>query len=100
MDRMTIGLKATLVGCCILLVALPGLLCNAETSPTVTITEGSLSLSVIEVEGGIMIENLSDADCIVYVRSPEGEQAFKLAVGEAITVIDVSKPIEVAAFGA
>ena len=36
-----------------------------------------------------------DIDCIVFVRSPEGEQRFELAVGESVTV--TTEPIRVAA---
>ena len=42
-------------------------------------------------------EDLSGIDCIVYVRSPEGEQAFELAVAEVITVTGITAPIEVGA---
>ena len=31
-------------------------------------------IGVTEVEGGITSENLSNADCTVYVRSPEGSR--------------------------
>ena len=40
---------------------------------------------------------MGDVDCIVFVNSPEGQQQFELAVGQNITVIDISQPIEVAA---
>jgi len=63
----------------------------------ITVTEESLAIQVTEVEGGITIENLSGANCTVYVRSPEGEQVFELAVGGIITVTGITKPIEVVA---
>ena len=63
----------------------------------ITVTEESLAIQVTEVEGGITIENLSGVNCMVYVRSPEGEQVFELEVGEVITVTGVSVPIEVEA---
>ena len=48
-------------------------------------------------DDGTVIENTGNFDCIVFVTSPEGEQRFELAVGENITVKDVSQPIEVSA---
>ena len=63
----------------------------------ITVTEDSLAIRVTEVEGGITIENLSGVSCMVYVRSPEGEQRFELEVGEVITVIGITVPIEVEA---
>ena len=58
-----------------------------------------LRTTVTEVEGGITIENLSGIDCIVYVRSPEGEQVLELAAGEVIAVTGMTKPIEVGVVG-
>ena len=63
----------------------------------ITVTEESLAIQVTEVEGGITIENLSGIDCIVYVRSPEGEQMLELGAGESITVTGITAPIEVVA---
>ena len=63
----------------------------------ITVTEESLAILVTEIEGGIAIENLSGGDCIVYVRSPEGEQMFELGIGETITVTGITAPIEVEA---
>ena len=59
--------------------------------------EGTLEISVTEVDNGVVIENTGTADCIAIVRSPEGEHRFELAVGENVTVINVSQPIEVSA---
>ncbi len=92
-------MKAMLLVCCILAVALPGLTCTPEESPSISVTEDSLSLSVTEVDGGVMIENVSGVNCIIFVRSPEGEQRFELAAGESITVTGITKPIEVAGVG-
>ena len=44
---------------------------------------------VAEVEGGILIENLSGVACIVFVKSPEGEQEVELAAGESVTVTGI-----------
>ena len=74
--------------CCILALALLGLSCVPETT---------LEISVTEVDNGIMIQNVGDVACLVFVSSPEGEQQFELAVSESVTVTDISQPIEVSA---
>ena len=84
---------------CLALVALLGSACVPEAGPRISISEDSLEISVTEVEGGILIENLSGIACIVFVRSPEGEQQFELAGGESVTVTGITGPIEVGAVG-
>ena len=81
-------MKATLLICCILALALLGSSCAPE---------GTLEISVTEVDNGVMIQNVGNIACIVFVTSPEGEQQFELAVGENVTVTDISQPIEVSA---
>ena len=88
-------MKATLLICCVLAVALPGLSCAPEPGQSISLTEGSLWISVTEVDSGVMIENLSGVACIVFVDSGEGEQQFELALGESITVTGITEPIEV-----
>jgi len=58
-----------------------------------------LSISVTDVGGAIIIENLSDIGCIVSVKSPEGEQRFEVASGESVIVTGTTQPIEVRAVG-
>ena len=81
-------MKATFLICCILALALLGLSCAPEAT---------LEISVTEVDNGVMIENVGNVACLVFVNSPEGEQQFELAVGENVTVTDISQPIEVSA---
>jgi len=81
-------MKATFLICCILTLALVGLSCAPEAT---------LEISVTEVDNGVMIENVGNIDCLVFVSSPEGEQQFELAVGESVTVTNISQPIEVSA---
>ncbi len=59
--------------------------------------EATLEISVTEVDNGVVIENTSSVDCIVFVSSTEGQQQLKLAVGETVTVTGITKPIEVSA---
>lgn len=81
-------MKATLLICCVLALALVGVSCTPEAT---------LEISVTEVDKGVMIENVSNVDCLVFVSSPEGEQQFELAVGENVTVTNISQPIEISA---
>ena len=81
-------MKATFLICCILALALVSLSCGPEAT---------LELSVTEVDKGVMIENVGNIDCLVFVSSPEGEQQFELAVGESVTVTNISQPIDVSA---
>ena len=90
-------MKATFLICCILAAALWGLTCTPEDSLSISVTEDALSVSAMLVDNGVMIENLSTITCIIFVRSPEGEQQFELAVSESVTVTDISQPIEVSA---
>jgi len=81
-------MKATFLICCILALVLVGLSCAPE---------GTLEISVTEIDNGVMIENEGNIDCLVFVSSPEGEQQFELAVGESVTVTGITEPIEVSA---
>jgi hypothetical protein len=81
-------MKATFLICCILVLALLGLACVPDTT---------LAVSVTEIDDGVVIENTGTADCIATVTSPEREQRFELAVGENLTVTNISQPIEVSA---
>ena len=65
-----------------------GLSCAPQATPEISVTE---------LDTGVMIENVGNVDCLVFVTSPEGEQQFELAVGQDRTVIDISQPIEVSA---
>jgi len=81
-------MKATFLICCMLALALLGLSCAPEAT---------LEISVTEVDNGVVIENVGNVACLVFVSSPEGEQQFELAVGESVTVTNISQPIEVSA---
>ena len=71
-----------------LALALLGLSCTPETT---------LEISVTEADNGAIIQNVGNVACLVFVNSSEGEQQFELAVGENVTVTDISHPIEVSA---
>jgi hypothetical protein len=59
--------------------------------------QDTLDISVTELDNGVMIENMGNVDCLVFVSSLEGEQQLELAVGQNTTVAGISQPIEVAA---
>ena len=65
-----------------------GLSCAPQTTPDISVTE---------LDDGVMIQNVGNVDCLVFVNSPEGEQQFELAVGQNTTVTGISQPIEVSA---
>ena len=77
--------KAFLI-CCIAALALIGLACTPEAA---------LGISTTAIPDGVVIENTSNVDCIVFITSPEGEQQFELAIGRNVTVTDISRLIEV-----
>jgi hypothetical protein len=81
-------MKPTFLICCILASVLVGLSCGPEAT---------LEISVTEVDNGVVIGNTGTADCTAIVTSPEGEQQFELAVGENVTVTNISQPIEISA---
>ena len=92
-------MKAAFLICCILAVALFGLSCAPEAALDVSVGDDTMSVTAILIENGVRIENVGDVGCIVFVRSPEGEQQFELAAGKSITVTDITEPIEIAAVG-
>ena len=71
---------------CILVLALIGLSCAPQAT---------LEISVTELDNGVMIENVGNVDCLVFVSSSEGEQQFELAVGQNTMATGISQPIEV-----
>lgn len=81
-------MKRAFLVCCIVVLAVIGLSCT---------TGGALGISVTETDDGIVIGNTGNVDCIVIVTSPDGEQQFELAVGENMTVTDMSQPVGVSA---
>lgn len=81
-------MKTTFLICCIVALALISLSCTPGAT---------LEVSASERDDGVVIENVGNVDCIVFVRSPEGEQQFELAAGESVTVTGLPEPIEVSA---
>jgi len=59
-------------------------------------------VSVTGIDDGVIIQNVGNIPCLVFVTSPEGEQQFKLAVGANVTLVTLSNittPFNVRAFG-
>ena len=84
-------MKIAILICCILALALLALLGLSYTPGT------SLEISRTELDNGVIIQNVGNIPCLVFVSSPEGEQQFELAVGANVTVSDITKPTDVAA---
>ena len=81
-------MKTTFLTCCIVAVALISLSCTPQST---------LEVSVNEADDGVVIENIGNGDCIVFVGSPEGEQQLQLATNETVTLTDVAQPVQVSA---
>jgi hypothetical protein len=81
-------MKATFLICCILALVLAGLSCAPEAT---------LEISVIEIDNGVMIENVGNIDCLVFISSFDSTQQFELSVGKSLTVTNISQPIEISA---
>ena len=86
-------MQPILLICCVLDLLLPSLACTPQPQPSIIITDDSRSISVTEVDDGILTENLSTVACIVFVMSPESAQRFELDVGEKVTVTGLTEPI-------
>jgi hypothetical protein len=87
-------MKIAILICCILSLILLALLVLLHLSYT---PGTSLEISVTEVDNGVIIQNVGNVACLVFVNSPEGEQKFELAVGANVTVNNITKPVEVSA---
>ena len=83
-------MKIVILICGILVLALLTLLSLSYTPET------SLEVSVTDIDNGVIIQNVGNVACAVFVSSLEGEQQFELAVGGNVTVTDISQPVEVA----
>lgn len=84
-------MKIAIVICCILALALLALTGLSYTPGT------SLEISRTELDNGVIIQNVGNIPCLIFLSSPEGVQQFQLAVAEKVTVTDITKPIDIAA---
>jgi len=84
-------MKIAILICCILALALLALIGLSYTPGT------SLEISRTELDNGVIIQNVGNIPCLIFLSSPEGVQQFQLAVAEKVTVTDITKPIDIAA---
>jgi hypothetical protein len=84
-------MRIAILICCIVALAMLALTGLSYTPGT------SLKISRTELDNGVIIQNVGNVACLVFVSSPEGEQQFELAVGADVTVTDITKPIDIAA---
>ena len=68
-------MRVAILICCILALALLVLIGLSYTPGT------SFGISRTELDNGVIIQNVGNVACLVFVSSPEGEQQFELAVG-------------------
>jgi len=84
-------MKIGILICCILALALLALIGLSYTPGT------SFEVSVTDIDNGVIIQNVGNVACLVFVSSPEGVQQFEVAVGKNVTITDISQPVDVAA---
>ena len=80
-------MRIAILICCILTLALLTLIGLSYTAYTVVI---SSEVCVTGVDNGVMIQNVGNIPCLVFVNSVEGEQQFELAVGANVTLVTLS----------
>lgn len=80
-------MRIAILICCILALALLTLIGLSYTSYTVVI---SSEVCVTGVDNGVMIQNVGNIPCLVFVNSLEGQQQFELAVGANVTLVTLS----------
>jgi len=84
-------MRVAILICCILALALLALMGLSYTPGT------SFGVSVTDIDNGVIIQNVGNIPCLVFVSSPDGEHQFEVAVGKNVTVTDISQPIDVSA---
>lgn len=84
-------MRIAILICCILALVFLALTGLSYTPGT------SLKISRTELDNGVIIQNIGNIPCLIFVSSPEGVQQFQLAVAEKVTVTDITKPIDIAA---
>jgi hypothetical protein len=84
-------MRIAILTCCVLALVFLALIGLSYTPGT------SLAVTVIDIDNGVIIQNVGNIPCLIFVSSPEGVQQFQLAIGANVTVIDVTKPIDVGA---
>lgn len=84
-------MRIAILICCILALVLLALTGLSYTPGT------PLKISRTELDNGVIIQNVGNIPCLIFVSSHEGVQQFQLAVAEKVTVTNITKPISVAA---
>jgi hypothetical protein len=86
-------MRIAVLTCCVLALVFLALTGLSYTPGT------SLKISRTELDNGVIIQNVGNIPCLIFVSSLEGVQQFQLAVAEKVTVTDITKPIDIAATG-
>ena len=84
-------MRIAILICCIVVL---GVLALIGLSYTAGI---SLGVSVTDIDNGVIIQNVGNIPCLVFVSSPEGVQQFEVAVGKDVTVAGVAQPVDISA---
>ena len=86
-------MRIAILICCILGLALLALIGLSYTPGT------SFGVSVTDIDNGVIIQNVGNIPCLIFVSSAEGVQQFEVAVGKNVTITDISQPVDVSATG-
>jgi len=86
-------MRIAILICCILALAMLALI-GLSYTPGI-----SLEVSVTDIDNGVIIQNIGNIPCLVFISSPEGVQQFEVAVGKNVTITDISQPVDVSATG-
>jgi len=84
-------MKIAILICCVLALAMLALTGLSYTPGT------SLEIPRTELDNGVIIQNVGNIPCLIFVSSPEGAQRLQLAVAEKVTVTHIAEPIDIAA---
>jgi hypothetical protein len=84
-------MRIAILICCIFALVFLSLIGLSYTSGT------SFGVSVTDVDNGVIIQNVGNVACLVFVSSSEGVQQLEVAVGKNVTVTDISQPVDVSA---
>ena len=83
-------MRSTFVMVCVLAVAVSGSSYPSEARLELSSLNDAVSICAILGEGGVMIRNTGDVNCVVFAVSPESEHEFEPAAGESVTVTGIT----------
>lgn len=86
-------MRTALVALRLLCAPVMGGQCSTGDGVSVTGTDETAGLSVVEVDGGIEVTSASEIAIVAFVESPEGEQECELDLGKRIAVASIIEAV-------